>query len=140
MVRWTPCINICIYCYYTRSSKLAISTDIQDDPQSTMVDIISCQTQFVGSMDQESSQQFRTWFFNTVLRLLNLLHSLSLVLFLLRRNKYCAKICPKNKFNSFFEMIRHWPIRKQKNKRTTFEELTLNQQDGIFMFPGQRVI
>ena len=46
-------------------------------------------------MDQESTQQLRTWFTEHVSRQ-NLLRSLSLVLFLLHRCKYGAKKCPKN--------------------------------------------
>ena len=62
---------------------------------------------FVGSTDQESSQQLRTWFSEHFSRQ-NLLRSLSLVLFLLQRHKYGAKNLSKKKntFDPTFEMIR----------------------------------
>ena len=46
-------------------------------------------------MDQESSQQLRTWLSEHFSRQ-NLLRSLSLVLFLLQRYKYGVKKCPEN--------------------------------------------
>ena len=52
-------------------------------------------TYFVGSTDQESSQQVQTWFSEHFSRQ-NLLRSFSLVLFLVQRYKYGAKKCPKN--------------------------------------------
>ena len=60
---------------------------------------------FVGSTDQESSQQLRTWFSEHFSRQ-NLLRSLSLVLFLLQCYKYGAKKCPKTTFDSTFEVVR----------------------------------
>ena len=73
-------------------NEVSVDTEVQ---QLILYSCFVVTAAFVGSMDQESSQQLHMWF-SEQFSLQNLLCSLSRVLFLLWCNKYGAKRCPEN--------------------------------------------
>ena len=85
---------------------------------------------FVGSTDQESSQQVRTWcsehFFAS---------SLSLVLFLSQRYKYGAKKCPENHVRFNF-----WDDSTSANQKTGKTMKNPLMEPTIFRYHWKKII
>ena len=85
-----------------------------------MHSVPSKQWPFVGSMDQESSQQLRTWFSEHFL-LHNLLRSIVSV----TAQRIWHERCSKTTFDSTSEMIELYSNRKQEEQYKTFERVSM---------------